>query len=58
MPSERENNGVQAMLRWPTLNLIKTIVLPNLLLKDANNVVWPRVKQIVRAQNLLPFKIR
>ena len=25
MPSERENNEVQAMLRWPTLNLIKTI---------------------------------
>ena len=37
MPSERENNGVQAMLRWPKLNLIKTIVLPNLVLEDANN---------------------
>ena len=107
MPSERENNEVQAILRWPTLNLIKTIecfhmtsrrpywcpktmeqrpcwcskpilwelhslfsyanfiivpinlhrcwprewkhsiVLANLVLKDANNAVWPRVKQVL-----------
>jgi len=58
MPSERGNNGVQAMLRWPTLNLIKTIVLANLVLKDANKDVWPRVKQVLWTQNLLSFKIR
>ena len=57
MQSERENHGVQAMLRWPTLNLIKTIILPKLLLKYANNVVWLSGKQVLWTQNLLSFKI-